>query len=173
MKARLSALMDGELEAHEIPPVLDALSRDESLRKDWCDYQLIRDAVRRENHLQVDLTGGVMAALQNEPTVLAPAGAAKAVAERQVGGWMALAATLAGVGVVAWMALSSGQMDPSRAPAVAAGGVPGDAAAVRSVAAVDAPSVRMQEFLVAHQTYAASGQMQSGTRYIRTVAAGR
>ena len=173
MKSRLSALMDGELEVHELVPVLDALARTESLRDEWSHYQVIGDALRQEPELGIDLSAGVMAALQNEPTVLAPANhvdRSLVSDDRQWRGMMAMAASIAGVATVAWMAFSQAPLAPSQAESsrVALRQAP-----VLPVAMAKPPSGRMQEYLVAHQTYSPGGQMQSGTRYIRTVSAGR
>ncbi len=169
MKSRLSALMDGELEAHEVAPVLNAVVGDEALRNEWRLYHLIGDAVRREPAMAVDLSQGVIAALQNEPTIMAPARSATTARDRFWRGTVAMAAGLGGIAVVGWMALSSPRLPP---PSQLAARTP-VAAAQPVVAATGPASGRMQEFLVAHQTYSPGGQMQSGTRYIRTVSAGR
>ncbi len=73
MKTRISALMDGELEGHEIADTLGELRRSEDLRSEWCDCQLIGAALRDESKLELDVTARVMAALELEPTVIAPA----------------------------------------------------------------------------------------------------
>ena len=41
MKTRISALMDGELERHEVVETLQALRRSEDLRTEWRDGHLI------------------------------------------------------------------------------------------------------------------------------------
>jgi sigma-E factor negative regulatory protein RseA len=169
MKSRLSALMDGELEAHEVAPVLDAVVGDEALRNEWRLYHLIGDAVRREPAMGLDLTQGVIAALQNEPTILAPARTAATARDRFWRGTIAMAAGFGGIAVVGWMALSFPQSTPPSQVVVRT-----PIAAAQPVLAAAGPvSGRMQEFLVAHQTYSPGGQMQSGTRYVRTVSAGR
>jgi hypothetical protein len=48
MKTRISALMDGELEGHEIADTLKELRRNEEMRSEWCDCQLIGAALRDE-----------------------------------------------------------------------------------------------------------------------------
>jgi len=163
MKTRISALMDGELEDHEVAATLLAIRRSEELRNQWSDCQLIGAALRGEPKLDVDVAARVMSALELEPTVMAPV-------PRRAAGWqrpaLALAASAAGVAVVAWLAL------------VPAGdGVP-SSAAMALAAAKQGPAVvhtqstpRLQEYLVAHQAYAPAGAMVSGARNIRTVAA--
>ena len=74
----------------------------------------------------------------------------------------ALAASLTGVAIVAWLALS-----PSVSPTL----VPPVAQAKKPV--VVATSERMQEYLMAHQAYAPSSRIQGGASYIRTISASR
>jgi sigma-E factor negative regulatory protein RseA len=171
MKSRISALMDGELENHELPSVFGAVASSESLRQDWRNYALIGDAIRNEANLEVDLTARVMAALENEPTVLSPTRVRPLSVPGPGRRIMAMAASIAGVGVVAWMGLSMSVTTlPLPAQQARAAGA---ALQVAAKAPAQTPSQRMSEYLVAHQTYAPAGQMQGGTRYIRTVAAER
>ncbi|MDP2132260.1 MAG: sigma-E factor negative regulatory protein [Sulfuritalea sp.] len=162
MKTRISALMDGELEDHEVAETLLALRRSEELRSHWSDCQLIGAALRSETKLDVDVASRVMSALELEPTVMAPA-------PRRAAGWqrpaLALAASAAGVAVVAWLALvPTGDSVPSGAATLAA--------VKQGPMVVQAQSTpRLQEYLVAHQAYAPAGAMVSGARNIRTVAA--
>lgn len=161
MKTRISALMDGELEQHEIAETLQALRRSEELRAEWRDGQLIGAALRGERKLDFDITARVMSAIDMEPTVMAPA-------PRSVAGWqrpvLALAASAAGVAVVAWLALASGdQSMPAGAGSLAAAKPP--------MLAQSQSTPRLQEYLVAHQAYAPSGVIGGGARNIRTVAA--
>jgi sigma-E factor negative regulatory protein RseA len=169
MKTQLSALMDGELEVHETAPLVAKLARDERLQTQWDTYHLIGDALRQEGNLHLDLSARVLTALHNEPTVLAPTARAseRLPAVGQGRRLMALAASLAGVSVVGWLAMA--QL-PGQAPEKLATVVL-DAKSVKPVATP--ASANMQEYLVAHQTHSLSGQMQSGTLYIRTVSAER
>lgn len=162
MKTRISTLHDGEIEDHEIEHALRALRRDGELRRQWCDCQLIGDALRGERRLGIDVTARVMAAIEQEPTVLVPA-------PRRLTGWqrpaLALAASAAGVALVAWLAVVPGSEGaPTAAPALAAGGQ-------APVVATSPSTPRLQEYLVAHQAYAPAGAMVGGARNIRTVAA--
>jgi sigma-E factor negative regulatory protein RseA len=161
MKTRISALMDGELDDKELSESLDAMRRGEDLRRQWSDAHLIGEALRNETRLDFDITASVMAALEQEPTVLAPQ-----VQTRR--SWiqpaLALAASVAGVAVVAWLGLGP-----------AAEFAPGDQLALAPVKAVPVvaavPSTpRLQEYLVAHQAYSPAGPMVGGARNIRTVA---
>ena len=162
MKTRISALMDGELEGHEIADTLKALRRSEELRSQWCDSQLIGAALRDEPKLDIDVAARVMAALEVEPTVMAPVHRRGDTWQRPL---LALAASAAGVAVVAWLALApGGELAPAREP-VLAGAKPAP------VVAQAQSTPRLQEYLVAHQAYAPGGAMIGGARNIRTVAA--
>jgi sigma-E factor negative regulatory protein RseA len=162
MKTRISALMDGELETHEIADTLRALRREPELRREWCDGELIGAALRGERGLDIDVAARVMSALELEPTVMAPA-------PRRTLEWrrpaLALAASAAGVAVVGWLALASGGDAVSIDAASLAATKAGPAMAQMQ------STPRLQEYLVAHQAYAPGGAMVGGARNIRTVAA--
>jgi len=163
MKTRISALMDGELEDHELAETLRALRRSAELRCEWCDCQLLGDALRVERGLDIDVAARVMSALDLEPTVMAPTSRRTHEWQRPV---LALAASAAGVAVVAWLALAP------VADGGAPGGAPGLASAKPALVVAQAQSTpRLQEYLVAHQAYAPGGAMVGGARNIRTVAA--
>ena len=160
MKTRLSGLMDGRLEAQDEPALFDALRRDKTLRGSWQEYQLIGDALKGETLLDADITARVMDALADEPVVLAPRVSARTSWH---GSALALAATIAGVAVVGWVALGSqGRQLPVQTVAQQ------ERAVVQPVRHV---SRDMREYLVAHQAQSSSLQFRGGTKHIRTVAA--
>lgn len=70
-KEQISALMDGDLSDAE---VLNELEMDSDLQDTWDRYHLIGDAMRGDLpvNLQLDLSDSIMAALEDEPTILAP-----------------------------------------------------------------------------------------------------
>ncbi|MEY2654506.1 MAG: hypothetical protein RLZZ524_1534 [Pseudomonadota bacterium] len=74
---RLSALLDGELDVDEIPPLSAAWGRDAGLRQQWQAYGLIGDVLRTgapaqgPSHDQ-QLFDAIRARLAQEPVVLAP-----------------------------------------------------------------------------------------------------
>lgn len=70
-KEQISALMDGDLSDAE---VLNELEMDSDLQDTWGRYHLIGDAMRGDLpvNLQLDLSDSIMAALEDEPTILAP-----------------------------------------------------------------------------------------------------
>ncbi|MGL6311698.1 RseA family anti-sigma factor [Aeromonas veronii] len=70
-KEQISALMDGDLSDAE---VLNELEMDSDLQDTWGRYHLIGDAMRGDLpvNLQLDLSDSIMAALEDEPIILAP-----------------------------------------------------------------------------------------------------
>ena len=156
MKEKFSALFDGQLESGEAARFF-AASEGRMVLRDGCrSYQLIGDVLRGEAALDVDIADVVMTRLLREPTILAPK--PRFAWQRPV---LALAASLAGVAVVGWLAMHSPHevAVPSLAQTAPA--------AVRTVAAHD-----MQEYVIAHQAQSANMQFQGGTEHIRTVALG-
>ena len=179
MKTRLSALMDGELDEHECEDIFRALRRDNSdnsLRRDWQHFHLIGDVLRGERGLETDITARVMQRLAQEPTTLAPT--ARRPSDR-LRPWMALAASAAGVAVVAWVGFGNPDLptatDSARIPGSGRAGI-SELALVSPPAREPSrevtksmPSERLQEYLVAHEAYAPTAAVVSRTRHVRTV----
>lgn len=103
--SELSALFDGELEAHEVRAAVRAALGSDERRADWQLYALISDGLRGESADVPDLTANVMERIREEPVVLAPR---KLVNVRPQHPLFALAASIAGVAVVGWLALAGG-----------------------------------------------------------------
>lgn len=182
MKTKLSGLMDGELAEHEAQALFAAIRQDDELRNRWIEYQVIGDALKGESNLDAELTGRVMAALENEPTGLAPK-ISSSPPRRDP--WhrhlLALAATVAGVTVVAWLALGIGR---SPQPDLTAQNQVGKAAVAKNETvgtpvgqtesagvSVRMASPDMQEYLIAHEAQSSLLQFRGGAEHIRTVAA--
>jgi len=72
MKARISELLDGELERRETAGPLDALVNEGESRAAWRAYHLIGDAMRDTQLLSAGFAARVAQRLANEPTVIAP-----------------------------------------------------------------------------------------------------
>lgn len=159
MKTKISALIDGELDPREIREVCIALRHDKELRSTCGAYVLIGDALRREPFLATELSGAVLDHLADEPVVLAPRG--------MTGYWhdsrewrrpLALAATVAGVAVVAWLGLST--------PAGLRGA---QVVEKKPVVLASASDADMQEYLIAHQIYSGSISLNGDAQHIRSV----
>jgi len=165
MTKELSALLDGELEQHEIQQLWSALKAEPRLRGVWTDYRLVGDTIRGEAKLSADITARVMARLADEPVVLAPH------RSKTPNSWqrpvLALAASLSGVAVVGWLALA--QQPPVREPATLARLEQRSPAPV--AVADTTTSNGMQEYLLAHQANAPGLHLPGGAQHIRTVSA--
>lgn len=162
MKTRISALVDGELESHEIEGTLRDLRRNSAQRAEWCDCQLIGAALRGERELGIDVTSRVMATIELDPVVMAPKARFRPEWQRPV---LALAASAAGVALVAWLAIAPGGETMQGRPAVVAAVTKG------TLPEPVQSTPRLKEYLVAHQAYASGGAMVGGARAVRTVAA--
>ncbi len=173
MRAKLpevSALLDGELEPHELRPILDAVIREEGLRDAWGSYVLIGDQLRREPLATADLTANVMAKIREEPVVLAPRNLQMTRHNHPL---LALAASIAGVAVVGWLALA-GNPGPmpmeNKLSAVSPAPTFARATEVQPVAEVASPAQNdMSEYLLAHHTQASTFRLGDNTQGIRTV----
>lgn len=160
MTKELSALFDNELEVHEEPALWVALKAEPHLRERWQNYKLIGDALRDEQNLACDITGDVMRALADEPVILAPQ---KKRATTWSSAIMAMAASVAGIAVVGWLALGP-QFKDNELPVLAK--APSQTTAV---SAPQADSAGIQEYVLAHQANAPGLYLQGGTQHIRTV----
>jgi sigma-E factor negative regulatory protein RseA len=171
MKSDVSALLDGELEAHETGAAFAALRGDADLRRAWDEYQVIGAALRRDDRLGTSLAGRVMAELAGEATVLAPRAPRATAWQRPL---MALAASVAGVAVVGWVAFSGQSAPAGSVPMVATVAPPAATSAKLASAATVAPPARreMQDYLAAHQASVPVAQVLGGTQHIRTVSVG-
>lgn len=179
MNEQLSAWVDGELDAADSGRVLARLGQDAALRE-RCDVAwLIGDALRQQPSLSPAFSDKVMAALANEPTVLAPLhikqmpAQGNAIAERpaRTSAWMAMAAAVAGISVVAALGWSFD------------GGTPGKGAVSAQVASVENGAQQTQigqvtervglnddrAYMVAHQSYGARAALPSVASYVLTV----
>lgn len=184
---RLSALMDDELEEHAIDGELDRIKGDPQREQAWATYHMIGDALRG----QIDPVQGVRervhSMLTDEPTVLAPRSwKAQRMSQKVV---LPLAASVCGIAVVAWLALSTNSaISPANNPAnnslttdvlatapqavqqpyaTIAEGSPASESESSGPAADD-----MSEYLMAHQQFSPSTTKQGVVPYVRTVSSG-
>lgn len=98
---KISALVDNEVDGRELPTLVDGLRDDEDARSRWARYHLVSDVLHNNLPNQVDFTFAqrVSAALDAEPTVLAPQRKSMQAILRHVAGF-AVAATVAVVAVL-------------------------------------------------------------------------
>ena len=168
---KISALIDGELEELEARQQFGRLKQDEELAQCWATFHLIGDAMRGENPLSQGFGERLAQRLAGEPTVLAPR---RFAARRLVAYALSAAASLSAVALVGWLALFNNplapQSDLAQAPnTTTPAAVPDPSATLASV-----PSEgRMNEYLIAHQEFSPSTEIQGLAPYIRGVSSTR
>ncbi len=175
MRAKISALMDGEIEGSELAASLAALTRrDAAAYEAWCVYHLVGDALCGTRPLSEDFGARFAKRLAAEPTVLAPAAAPTQPARRR---WIALsaAASVAAAVLVGWLALapqhagSPVQLAQAPVQAVPAASPAASALAAKAPARVPLPR-EADDYLLAHQSYSLRNSLQGMMPYIRTAA---
>jgi sigma-E factor negative regulatory protein RseA len=175
MKAKISALMDGELDAQELNEPLSALGEDAEAFETWRTYHLISDALQGRALLANDCRRRVVARLADEPILIGPLPADVARPERAR--WLvpsALAASIAAVALVGWMAFAPQQKTgPLLAPVAKA---PQPAQVVAARAAPPAPvrlpmTAATRDYLIAHQALSPRNSLQGMAPFVRSVSA--
>ena len=158
MGDQISRLMDGDLDDVAAEAAMHELKRPEGIEA-WVCYHVIGDALRRTIDPMPGFAARFAARLAAESTVLAPVARQSS---RLPFAW-AVAATVAAVMVVGWVAVST--LDPQPTALARAR----EAAAVRS--AQGGPQVVSQDYVLAHQEYSPSTQIQGLGPYLRSVSA--
>jgi sigma-E factor negative regulatory protein RseA len=171
---KISQLMDGELGRRESKAQIARLESDVALARSWEAYHVIRDALRHEAELPPDFSHRLHERLMDEPTVIAPH---TRLAHRAVRYTLPLAAGVAGVTLVAWLALQfqeagrpGSPMVASRQPAADVGTARPPAAGVADASVSNGGAVN--DYLTAHQEFSPSTAMQGLASYVRTVSTG-
>jgi len=168
---KISALIDGELEGREAQQQFARLKQEQELAHCWATFHLIGDALRGERPLSQGFGERLTRRLAGEPTVLAPQPVA---GRRFVAYALSAAASLSAVALVGWMAFFNNPLAPQPDLALAPN--------TPSPAAVPAPSAqlasvpsegRMNEYLIAHQEFSPSTEIQGLAPYIRGVSSTR
>jgi len=162
MTQDISSLMDGELEAHEAGRVVQACCASEEQKQTWYVYHVIGDAIRGQAPRRAEMPDRILAALREQPTVLAPRRRIVEAAFTRIA--LAAAASVATVGVVGWLGLQGGQL--RTAPAIAKAAAPAAGAATNVAANVPAagvpaagtmevssnqPALDVQDYLTVHR----------------------
>lgn len=170
MNEKLSALFDGHLDDDDAVtrPIFDALRQDRALREKWGTYCLIGDALRGETQGS-DLVGHVLARLDGEPTVLAPALRPRAAPRSTRLGRVVLpvAASVMGVTAVGWVMQSMqpapGPLDVAAKPGNRVGGM------VAAVAPPGTPDDPLRSYVFAHQAMTGDSPIPGVAQFVRTV----
>ena len=165
---QISALMDGELDERDAEREVARVKTDWELRSRWDEFHLVRDALRGEPLLSSRFSESFARRFSEEPTVLAPQ-RPRVGARRFATYAMSAAASVSAAALVAWVALGPQphenvivKADPAAPriePAAALKSVPNDG--------------RMNEYLLAHESFSPSTALQGLAPYIRSVSATR
>jgi len=159
MGEQISRLMDGELEGAEADAAFRELKGPDGVAS-WVCYHVIADTLRRCGEPTPGFAERFSARLEAEPTVLAP----RPMRAPGLPLVWAAAASVAAVLVVGSVAVST--LDPQ----------PTVIAKAREANAVRTAQVRPQpvspDYLLAHQEYSPTTQIQGVGPYLRAVAAG-
>jgi sigma-E factor negative regulatory protein RseA len=158
MSDSISRLMDGELDDDEVEDVCGRLRRPDGVTT-WVCYHVIGDALRGSSVPTPGFAARFAARIAAEPTVIAP-GVRRG---RPVPMAWAIAATVAAVTVVGWVAVATLEISPT---AIAKGR---EAAVVRA-AQVRPPAVPA-DYLLAHREYSPTAQIQGVGPNLRAVSA--
>lgn len=166
---KISQLIDGHLGHRESEAQIKRLERDPELSHGWNTYHLIGDALRNEVDLGPGFTRRLRERLEAEPVVIAPH---MRLSHRVTRYTLPLAAGVAGVTLVAWLALSF-QTPGSQGPQVARSETQAaQVAKVRAPAATGSPANGgVGDYLMAHQEFSPSTAMHGVASYVRTVSA--
>lgn len=151
MKEQVSALMDGELEGPAADATMNSLGGEGDSLEAWRTYHLIGDAMRDTRLLSAGFAARFARQLEQEPTVLAPANLRRASAKRFA---LAAAASVAGVGLVGWLAFAPEAQRPQP---------------VAKMQTIPLPSAT-NDYLLAHQGFSPRVSLQGMAPYVRTVA---
>lgn len=170
MKAKISELMDGELEGPEATRLMSALREEGDGREAWRLYHTIGDALRDTRALSPGFGERMQARLAAEPTVLAPVEPREA-GIRARGFLVPLTAAAAAAGMVGWLAFTPQSEAPSRngLPLATAPVVQPTPVAVGAEPAPAPLPVGTDDYLLAHQNYASRNLLHGVAPYVRTV----
>ena len=155
MKEQISALMDDELDVTSSQHLFTALKSDSKLSECWSDYHLIGDVMRGSHScLGSGFSARLMQKLEQEPTVLAPRNLLLSrVAKPSF--MLSAGSAVAAVAFVGWVVLSQPHMQYP------------DQTFNNTVAQNSVSPEAMNSYLLAHQEFSPSGDMQSAS-YVRS-----
>ncbi len=163
MTQRISDLMDGEIADTERDYAWKSVSADSSARETWETYHLIGDCLRgeapRPGLARPGSAERLFARLADEPTILAPRAISGGAIPSRTRVALAMAASVATLGVVGLIATRAPQSD------IANGQVAVSAPAVQSVQQVanGAPVPQVNDYLAMHRQFAPTAGMQQAS----------
>jgi sigma-E factor negative regulatory protein RseA len=183
MQEKISALMDGELDADDASAVIEQFKNAEELREHWVAYHLISDALGQSEIKPLDITRRVNARLATEPAVSTvssaplprPAAkrkptayaAAASIAAAVVGGWIILQTTQEANPLR--QNLADNKTSPSASAATVAPVATYPAIPAKASIAASAPA-QINDYLLAHRQFSPSTTMQGAVPFMRAAA---
>jgi sigma-E factor negative regulatory protein RseA len=166
---KISQWMDGELGGHETREQLTRVKQDAELHHCWGLFHLIGDVMRGERALSREFEQRVAARLASEPTVLAPR---HRVASRFATYALSAAASVSAVALVGWLAFFNNPLAPQPDLAQVPVALPIAAAPPEQIESIPSDG-KMNEYLIAHQEFSPSTEIQGLAPYIRGVSSVR
>lgn len=167
MKSKISALMDGELDARELHEPLTALRDDANARDAWRTYHLISDALQGRALMTTDCLPRVAARLAQEPSLMGPLPSDVRAPQRPR--WYApaaLAASVAAVALVGWVALAP----PPQVVPIPLAKAPAAAQPVQAKEPARLPlTSASRDYLLAHQAFSPRNALLGMAPYVRSV----
>lgn len=155
----ISRFMDGELDGAEADDVYRQLKRSEATVT-WVCYHVIGDALRGSGRHLPGFAERFSQRMAAEPTILAP----KPRATRELPFVWAAAATVAAIAVVGWVAVTTFDTQPTALAKAR------EAGAVRT--AVVKPQTVAPDYVIAHQEFSPTTQIQGVGPSLRQASAG-
>lgn len=177
MNESLSALMDGETDELEVRRILNQLEQDDELRSTWQRYQMIGSLMRGEPAAAVDLSRGIMQALDGEPMdeVRRPQAA---TASSQRFRWLASGAVAASVTLAVLVGVRMNSAEPDalvaeqqtmQPAAVPLASAPAQALPEVDAAQLEAAQRKLQEYVLQHTEQATMTGSRAAVPFARVV----
>jgi len=177
MNESLSALMDGETDELEVRRLLNQLEQDDELRGTWQRYQMIGSLMRGEPAAAVDLSRGIMQALDGEPMdeVSRPQ---QVAASSHRFRWLASTAVAASVTLAVLVGVRMNTADPvalvaeqqTQTPApVQLASAPVQALSEADAAQLEAAQRKLQEYVLQHTEQATMTGSRAAIPFARVV----
>lgn len=172
----LSALVDGELKGNELEQALQLLNTSEVARAQFQRHQLVSDVLHGHvsQNRTVDLTAGIAAALEDEPTMTLPTKHKALVLPFPTQFWkqatgLALAASVGALAVMGVMTQPQNQLQPLIT--VASNEAPEESITVaqagnRWTVGEQEVEERLNTYLVNHNEYAGASSVFSYSRVV-------
>lgn len=159
LKEKLSAFMDGEVDDLR---VIDSLREHDEARSSWKSYHLIRDVLNQHYVAGAyELSARVSAALENEPTILAPRRRIKSRKVLRHASGAAIAATIAAVAI---LVVRQSPEVPQDIPHFAVGPI-----TTQPVRLTTAAENKLSSYIVSHNEYSASARFKGMLPYTRII----